>query len=95
LKELGHSQIAYQILRHCAGFSKIGYALRIFEPDVIRPILQEFDAIIEDCLFAIIGANLQEHQRVQVQLPIDKGGLAIPSAVDRSPVAYLCTVKQA
>jgi len=95
LKELGHSQIAYQILRHCAGFSKIGYALRIFEPDIIRPILQQFDAIIEDCLFAIIGADLQEHQRIQIQLPIEKGGLAIPSAVDRSPVAYLCSVKKA
>ncbi len=95
LKSLGHAQVAYQILRHCAGYSKMAFASRIFEPDKIRPILELFDTIIDDCMFSFIGAHLNHDQRTQMTLSIKMGGLAIPSAVERSPAAYICSVLKA
>ncbi len=43
LPELEDSQLAFSILRLCASFTKVSYAIRTVDPAMIRQVLQRFD----------------------------------------------------
>jgi len=91
---LNNSQVQLALLRSCAGFPKINFALRTCNPLFLDGHLENFDAIMQRSLSSIASVEVAGDAMIQAHLPIAMGGLGIPSAVELSSVAFLSSLLQ-
>ena len=94
LDALNNSQVQLALLRSCAGFPKINFALRTCNPMFLDEGLNAFDAIMQKSLTSITNCEVSGHSVQQSRLPISLGGLGIPSALELSSAAFLSSLFQ-
>jgi hypothetical protein len=94
LEALQDSQIALTLLRSCAGFPKLAFALRTTVPEVAVDQYRRFDSVMHSTLSVIAGCDLSSSATAQANLPPSLGGLGVPSAVVLGPAAFVASALQ-
>jgi hypothetical protein len=90
-----NAQIELALLRHCLGMPKFTFALRTCSPTLMPSAIGAFDAAMWEALRRILGhRGLPPAARDQAALPIDLGGLGIPTAASRALPAFLGSIAQ-
>lgn len=75
---LDDPQVAFSLLRNCAGFCRINYLNRALDCQITHKIAKNFDKVTISALARIIGApSLSDLATIQAQLPIKNGGLGL------------------
>jgi hypothetical protein len=81
----------FAMLRSCI-VPKLGYAMRVHSPEVSRPLLQRFDASIEELLAHWTGVySFNDRQRLIAMLPASRGGLGLTRLELVAPAAYVAS----
>lgn len=91
IKSFGHTQGALILLRNCASFSKVAYAMR-----TVQPVLQQahFEADIRGVLEELVRGSVPELSRSLAQPSMQHGGLGLRASGRHAPAAYLASVWQ-
>ena len=93
LPKLNDSQIAHQLLLKCFNARPI-YLIRC-TPMTTQTLVehcQKFTSDVVDCMGNVLGflpGTMEQQSRIQMELPISKGGLGLTSLADMAPFAYL------
>ena len=66
LSLLENSQVEYSLLRVCLGLQKMKCVLRTTPPDILFPILQDFDSFMFHCINDLVGGALSDWSHLQV-----------------------------
>ena len=82
------------LLRSCAAMPKFMFALQSSPPGHILGCISKFDRLVTDTLTVIIGCGISPTIRDRMALPINLGGLGIPTAADTALPAYLGSLIQ-
>ena len=82
------------LLRSCAAMPKFMFALQSTPPAHIQECITRFDAAVTSALSTILGSNIDAVTRDRMALPINMGGLGIPTAADTALPAYLGSLIQ-
>jgi hypothetical protein len=91
LGELPDPQVALQLLRRCAAFSKMVYSARVVPASYHADALQAFDASVRACFEQFTCLHPDEDQWTQATLTTDSGGLGLRSLAKHSNAAYLAS----
>jgi hypothetical protein len=91
ISRLPDAHVAYALLRYCASFPALQFALRTSGP---APALVDFDAGVLRTLRRIVGP-LSPAAATQATLPLRQGGLALRPTVDHAPGAYIVAASDA
>jgi hypothetical protein len=91
LGEVPDPQVALQLLRRCAGFSKMVYSIRAVPPTLHSSALQDFDAKIRACFEQFTCLHPDDEQWAQATLSTDSGGLGLRSLAQHSHAAFLAS----
>ena len=67
----------YSLLRVCLGLQKMTCVLRTTPPDILFPILQDFDSFMFHCINDLVGGSLSDWSHLKASLPPRLGGLGI------------------
>jgi hypothetical protein len=83
---------AYMLLRQCAGFPKISFALRTSPPPAIMgEPCERFDRSVATCLAESMGLNLPAQAQLQASLPIRLGGLGLQLTSTSARAAFVAS----
>lgn len=90
--ELADPQVAFSLLRQCAGYCQFVYAMRATPPTVeLLTVAREFDRAVArtfDTLFGPITLGAMD----QARLPLRRGGLGLRAAAEFAFAAYVASV---
>ena len=89
--QLPDPQVGLRLLRNCAGYCKMVFAMRTVDPDAIRAPLAAFDRGVRDTFTELTGFSPTEEEWQQAQLGLGKAGLGLRSAEKHAPAAYLAS----
>ena len=92
LSLLEDSQSEYSLLRSCLSLPKLLCALRTTSPDILLPVISEFDSLIFDALSDLVGGALPMWSRLKAALPIRLGGVGLRRACDHAAAIFLASV---
>ena len=91
LGEVPDPQVALQLLRRCAGFSKMVYSLRVVPPSFQREALQSFDDQVRACFEEFTCLHPDDRQWTQATLSTDSGGLGLRCLSKHADAAHLAS----
>ena len=91
LGEVPDPQVALQLLRRCAGFSKMVYSTRVVPASFHADALQTFDAKVRACFEAFTCLHPNDEQWAQATLSPGSGGLGLRSLSQHSSAAFLAS----
>jgi len=89
---LDDPQVAFQLLRSCAGFCRVVYLSRALSCTTMESTAEAFDRGTISTLEAILGVPLGVEATLQVQQPIVEGGLGLRSSLAHLGAARLASV---
>ena len=92
LKLVDNTQVAFSLLRNCAGLCRINYLARAMDCESTDEIARKFDALSFETLEGILGGFIPEPSREQARLPIRLGGLGLRNPLDHLGAARLASV---
>lgn len=83
----------YSLLRVCLGLQKMTCVLRNTPPDILFPILHDFDSFMFHCINDLVGGALSDWSRLKASLPPRLGGLGIRRVSAHSGAIFLSSVR--
>ena len=89
LGEVPDPQVALQLLRRCAGFSKMAFSIRVVPANFHVEALREFDAKVRACFEQFTSLHPDDEQWTQASLSPDSGGLGLRSLSKHGSAAFL------
>ena len=95
--KLTDPQVGLRLLRHCAGFCKMVYSMRVTDPEAHSAALLAFDELQRATFTEITGLRPNDAQWGQAQRGFTHSGLGLRSVARHAPGAYLasCAATQA
>ena len=91
LGEVPDPQVALQLLRRCAGFSKMVYSIRVVPPSFHTEALQSFDNHVRACFEEFTTLHPDQEQWSQATLPTSFGGLGLKSLIAHCHAAFMAS----
>ena len=91
LGEVPDPQVALQLLRRCAGFSKMVYSIRAVPASFHTDALKDYDAKVRACFEQFTCLHPDEGSWLQATLSTEHGGLGLRSLSQHCHAAYLAS----
>jgi len=91
LGEVPDPQVALQLLRQCASFSKMVFSLRVVPASFHTEAIEAFDAHVRACFESFTCLHPDVEQWSQATLSTMKGGLGLRSLAKHSNAAFLAS----
>ena len=91
LGEVPDPQVALQLLRNCAAFSKMVFSIRVVPASFHSDALRAFDASVRACFEQFTGLHPDDEQWCQATLSTSAGGLGLRSLAQHSHAAFLAS----
>ena len=91
LGEVPDPQVALQLLRRCAGFSKMVYSIRVVPASYHTDALKDYDAKVSACFEQFTCLHPDEGSWLQATLSTEHGGLGLRSLSQHCHAAYLAS----
>ncbi len=91
LGEVPDPQVALQLLRRCAGFSKMVYSIRVVPASFHTDALQTFETQVRACFDQFTCLHPDEDQWTQATLCAESGGLGLRALSKHCHAAYLAS----
>ena len=82
---------ALAIIRHCAGYCRIAYSLRVTPPGVLKDPVRAFEASLRQSIETVLGATLGDRNWNLAGLSIRSGGLGIRHPTRHAEPAYIAS----
>ena len=92
---LSEPQAAIQLIRQCAGFSKLTYSARTVPPQLHAEALLDFESEMRSALSAVVGTQVEGRSWTQAQLSLRQGGLGLRCVAMHAPAAFVASVLSA
>ena len=91
---LGHAQTSLLLLRQCLfGYTRFNYWIRL-TPSIVDPAIWKMvDKIMFEAVEVLLGRSLTEATRLQIQLPLRTGGIALRSTTLYSSASIITCFK--
>jgi hypothetical protein len=97
LELLGDPQVAFLLLQKCVAVRPL-FLCRTVRPDLVQPLMQEWDAAVLRCFGHLLGSAVLEGEeagargaRAQVALPVRLGGFGLRPLAALSPASYVAS----
>ncbi|CAE7275446.1 unnamed protein product [Symbiodinium sp. KB8] len=92
IASLDDPQTGLLLLRHCASYCKIVFALRVTPPQLLGSAAQAFDKAVRECLELLCTGPLPDAAWLQASLSTSAGGLGLRHAQRHAPAAYAASL---
>ena len=92
LADLPDPQTGLLLLRHCAAFCRVVYALRVTPSELLGRAAATFDDEVRACLERLCTGPLTAEAWSQASLSVSLGGLGLRQASRHAPAAYLASI---
>ena len=92
LQELPDPQTALLLLRHCAAYCRMVFALRVTPPQLLAGAACDFDSAVRACLEHFCTGPLPSEAWLQASLSTANGGLGLRHAARHAAAAYTASL---